>query len=138
MTRPALGILSLRLVTRVSVGRPGHRSTSSCVHVQAVQTQAVCSRLWNSASEIQRRRLQLEGGRQTLVLEQIPSNDFLPINDAESLPFYPLVLKLVVCDSGREAANAITFGCYDQSIGAIAPRAPESLAPLATRALTHP
>ena len=27
-------------------------------------------------------------------------DDFLPIPDAESLPFYPLVLNLVVCGNG--------------------------------------
>ena len=36
-------------------------------------------------------------------------DDFLPILDAESLPFYPLVLKLVVCTSeyyGQTCKNA--------------------------------
>ena len=33
-------------------------------------------------------------------------DDFLPIPDAESLPFYPLVLKLVVCARGPMSANS--------------------------------
>ena len=35
-------------------------------------------------------------------------DDFLPIPDAESLPFYPLVLKLVVCVLGMAGASGVT------------------------------
>ena len=39
-------------------------------------------------------------------------DDFLPIPDAESLPFYPLVLKLVVCVISRARARIAGVGAW--------------------------
>ena len=41
-------------------------------------------------------------------------DNFLPIPDAESLPFYPLVLKLVLC---AQSASAFFFKSTGQNIG---------------------
>ena len=40
-------------------------------------------------------------GATTVVARNLLFYNFLPIPDAESLTFYPLVLKLVVCDRHR-------------------------------------
>ena len=45
-------------------------------------------------------------------------DNFLPIPDAESLPFYPLVLKLVVCVARRKhtigfSTLQFAFQCHD-------------------------
>ena len=37
-------------------------------------------------------------------------DDFLPIPDAESLPFYPLVLNLVVCAAGGRELSPPLLG----------------------------